>query len=115
MGFELILAVSIRAYGAQQAFRQESLKRIDHYTRIARTSWNLNRWIGLRMDLLGALFVSLLAFYQLYVQTNSASNTGFSLNMAVSFCGTIFYLIRIYNTFEVQSNRYDFRMLFESI
>lgn len=99
--------VSIRAYRAQQAFRQESLKRIDHYTRIARTSWNLNRWIGIRIELLGAMFVALLAFYQIYVQTPNAAKTGFSLNVAVGFCGTIFFLIRIYNIFEVESNRCD--------
>lgn len=98
--------MSIRAYGAQHAFREESLKRIDHYSRIARTSWNLNRWIGLRMDFLGAIFVALLAFYQIYVQNTGAATTGFSLNMAVGFCGMIFYLIRVYNTFEVESNRY---------
>jgi ABC-type transport system involved in cytochrome bd biosynthesis fused ATPase/permease subunit len=101
----LISQVSVRAYGAQQAFRQESFKRIDHYTRIARTSWNLNRWIGIRMDILGALFISLLAYYQVYVQSVSAATTGFSLNMAFSFCMFIFYLIPIYNNFEVESNR----------
>ncbi|KAF8876201.1 hypothetical protein CPB84DRAFT_1853019 [Gymnopilus junonius] len=62
--------VSIRAYGAQQAFRLESYKRIDHYTRIARTSWNVNRWVGLRMDFLGAAFTASLAFYQVYVQSS---------------------------------------------
>ena len=101
----LISQVSIRAYGAQQALRQESFKRIDHYTRIARTSWNVNQWIGLRMDILGALFISLLAYYQVYVQSVNAATTGFSLNMAIGFCMCIFFLVRIYNNFEVQSNR----------
>lgn len=58
------------------------------------------------MDFLGAIFVALLAFYQIYVQNTGAATTGFSLNMAVGFCGMIFYLIRVYNTFEVESNRY---------
>ncbi len=57
------------------------------------------------MELLGAIFVSLLAFYQIYVQTPNAANTGFSLNVAVGFCTTVFFLIRIYNIFEVESNR----------
>lgn len=35
--------VSIRAYGAQDAFKGESLTRIDRYTRTARTFYNLNR------------------------------------------------------------------------
>ncbi|CAA7262907.1 unnamed protein product [Cyclocybe aegerita] len=96
--------VSIRAYGAQKTFKVESLKRIDHYARTARTSWNINRWIGFRIDLLGALFTSALATYLVYFQRVSASNTGFSLNMAVTFTMYIFWLIRVYNDLEVDSN-----------
>lgn len=44
---------SIRAYGAETAFKAESLKRIDHYTRPARAFFNLNRWICIRIDGLG--------------------------------------------------------------
>ena len=57
------------------------------------------------MDYVGATFIASLAFYQVYVQSVSAANTGFSLNMAASFCMFIFFLIRIYNSFEVESNR----------
>ncbi|KAF8969860.1 hypothetical protein BDZ97DRAFT_1902271 [Flammula alnicola] len=96
--------VSLRAYGAQESFKDESHKRIDHYSRTARTSWNLNRWIGLRIDVLGASFTAGLASYLVYGQSVSASNTGFSLNMAVSFCTYIFWLIRIFNELEVESN-----------
>lgn len=39
-----ITLVSIRAYGAQDAFKNESLKRINDYTRSARTFHNLNRY-----------------------------------------------------------------------
>lgn len=38
------ISVSIRAYGAQNAFKLESLLRIDRYTRAARTFYNLNRY-----------------------------------------------------------------------
>ncbi|KAH9480752.1 ATP-binding cassette transporter abc4 [Psilocybe cubensis] len=96
--------VSIRAYGAQQAFKAESLSRIDHFSRIARSSWNVNRWVGLRTDFLGAFFTASLAFYQVYIQNTSASDTGFSLNMAIGFCTYIFWLIRIFNNFEIESN-----------
>ena len=99
--------VSIRAYDAQQSFRVESLKRIDHYSRTARISWNLNRWIGFRIDVLGASFTAGLAAYLVYGKVISAANTGLSLNMAVSFCTYIFWLIRIFNQLEVQSNRRD--------
>ena len=35
---------SIRAYGKQEDFKQESLRRIDRYARAAITQFNLNRY-----------------------------------------------------------------------
>ncbi|CCM01863.1 uncharacterized protein FIBRA_03934 [Fibroporia radiculosa] len=95
--------VSIRAYGAQDSFRTESFKRIEKYTRASRTFYNLNRWISIRIDLLGAMFSSSLAAYLVYGGT-SASDTGFTLNMAVGFSNLILYVVRMYNMLEVAGN-----------
>ena len=83
----------------------ESLKRIDHYSRTARISWDLNRWISVRIEGLGAIFTSALAAYLIYGKPIGAGNTGLSLTMANSFCIFIFWMIRIYNELEVESNR----------
>jgi hypothetical protein len=87
-----ILTVSIRAYGAQNLVRQESLDRIDRYVRSARTFYNLNRWITIRIDLLSALFSASLATYLVYgPRSVNPSNTGFSLNMAGEYiCVTVY-------------------------
>ena len=77
-----IIQASIRAYGVQETFKEESLHRIDRYTRAARTFYNLNRWICIRVDAIGGLFAAGLAAYLVYVQGHSAASTGFSLNMA---------------------------------
>ena len=58
--------VSIRAYSAQNSFRQESLRRIDKVTLSSRTFYNLNRWISIRVDVVGAFFSSALAIYSVY-------------------------------------------------
>ncbi|KAF8803435.1 multidrug resistance-associated ABC transporter [Phlegmacium glaucopus] len=96
--------VSIRAYGAQQSFRTESMKKLNHYVKVSRTSFNLSRWIGIRIDLLGATFTTALASYLLVNRSLNAANIGFSLNMALEFCTTILWLVRLYNDFEVQAN-----------
>ncbi|KAF9564153.1 multidrug resistance-associated ABC transporter [Agrocybe pediades] len=96
--------VSIRAYGAEAAFKAVSLERIDHYIRIARVSNNLNRWIGMRIDLLGNAFTTSLAAYCFYTRSLSATNIGFTLNLATSFCTMLLMLVRSYNEFEVQAN-----------
>jgi hypothetical protein len=117
----LVLA-SIRAYGAQKTFEKESLERINRYTRAARTFYNLNRWICIRIDAIGGAFAAALAAYLVYFQGHSAANTGFSLNMAgkindlwpcrrralttgaslVGFSGMILWWVRVLNDFEVQ-------------
>lgn len=73
---------SIRAYSAQERFKTVSMERINRYTRAGRTFYNLNRWIAVRMDVLGYLFASALAAYLVYGQAKRADTTGFSLNMA---------------------------------
>jgi len=65
---------SIRAYGAQVHFKTESLARINHYMRIARTSYNL----------LGANFTSALAFYLVYGRPIGAGNMAIEI-----FCGSL--------------------------
>ncbi|KAI0066574.1 P-loop containing nucleoside triphosphate hydrolase protein [Artomyces pyxidatus] len=98
---------SIRAYGAQLAFRQESYKLIDRNLKVGRTHYNLNRWISIRIDFLGALFSTGLAAYLIYGPNHEntiPSNTGFSLNTAIVFSSNVLFLVRMYNKFEVQCN-----------
>ncbi|KAF8213507.1 P-loop containing nucleoside triphosphate hydrolase protein [Mycena galopus ATCC 62051] len=95
---------SIRAYGAQNAIINISLDRIDKYTRTARTFYNLNRWVCIRIDVLGGLFAASLAYYLVYVQTYNPSNVGFSLNMAIGFSGMILWWVRVLNDFEIEGN-----------
>ncbi|KAH8978585.1 hypothetical protein EDB92DRAFT_2119177 [Lactarius akahatsu] len=96
---------SIRAYGAQLAFREESYRRIDRYSRAGRSFYNMNRWISLRIDFLGGLFAAGLAAYLIYVPNERSlpSDTGFSLTMAIGFSGMILWWVRVFNDFEVNS------------
>ncbi|KAJ4481119.1 P-loop containing nucleoside triphosphate hydrolase protein [Lentinula aciculospora] len=81
---------SIRAYGAQNMVTERLSSRIDRYSRSARIFYNLQRWMALRMHIISALFIGLLAWYLVYIQKDSASNTGFSINMGATFTGAIF-------------------------
>ncbi|KAF8592008.1 P-loop containing nucleoside triphosphate hydrolase protein [Ramaria rubella] len=96
---------SLRAYGAQNAFKTESLKRINGYTRPARTFYNCNRWVGIRIDAIGGTFAAGLAAYLVYDEgLRTVSNAGFSLTMAVGFSGLVLWWIRVLNEFEVHGN-----------
>ncbi|KAG6371819.1 P-loop containing nucleoside triphosphate hydrolase protein [Boletus reticuloceps] len=90
LGAAMADLTSIRAYGAEDAMVRESLARIDEYTRSARMVYNLNSWVSVRVDALGALFAAALAAYLVYgPERHRAANIGLSLTMAVafSFCG----------------------------
>ncbi|KAK1228100.1 hypothetical protein PQX77_008871 [Marasmius sp. AFHP31] len=95
---------SIRAYGVEEDFKKESRSRINHYSRPARTFYNLNRWIDVRIDAIGNIFSTALAIYLVYVAQQNPSNTGYSLNMAVGFSGMILWWIRFVNMFEIRGN-----------
>ena len=84
------------------------MNKINHYVKVSRTSYNLNRWIGIRIDALGAIFTAALASYLLIRRSLNAANIGFSLSMALDFCSIILWLVRGYNELEVQSNRWAF-------
>ncbi|KAK7005853.1 ATP-binding cassette transporter [Favolaschia claudopus] len=95
---------SVRAYDAQDFAIRTSMERIDRLSRATRTFSNVNRWVTVRIDLLGGIFASLLAYYIVYLQNEKPANIGFSLNMALGFSSMIFYWVRILNAFEVQGN-----------
>ncbi|KAJ6479017.1 P-loop containing nucleoside triphosphate hydrolase protein, partial [Mycena sanguinolenta] len=79
--------VSVRAFGAQTKFTAESLSRIDRYTRAARNFYNLNRWVSIRINILGATFSASVATYLVYITRSRAGDAGF---------------VRLINDFEVQ-------------
>ncbi|ADV20810.1 ATP-binding cassette (ABC) transporter, putative [Cryptococcus gattii WM276] len=96
--------VSIRAYGAQQKFRVEAQRRADKYTRAATAFYNLNRWVTIRLDMLGGLFAASLAAFLVYGPRLDASTSGFALSQAISFSSMILWWVRMVNEMEVQGN-----------
>ncbi|KZT60612.1 multidrug resistance-associated ABC transporter [Calocera cornea HHB12733] len=96
---------SIRAFGAQAPFQQELYKRLDAYTRPSRAFHNLDRWVAVRTDVLGALFSTGLAIYLVYMRPAlGASNTGFALNMSIGFSGLLLFWVRLLSEVETCGN-----------
>ncbi|CDO76128.1 hypothetical protein BN946_scf184876.g21 [Trametes cinnabarina] len=96
--------VSVRAFGAQGAFKAEAYRRIDRFTSVSVTFSNVTRWLNMRINMIALFFATGLATYLTYVSDLSASNTGFSLTMATAFSSVITQAIRVYNEFEMSGN-----------
>jgi hypothetical protein len=77
-----LLKASIRAYNAQETSIKELYTRSNKYTRAARSFYDLNRWIALRLVLLASILSATVAIFVVYFNQQSASNTGFSIQMA---------------------------------
>ncbi|KAI5122638.1 hypothetical protein M0805_008723 [Coniferiporia weirii] len=97
---------SIRAYGAQNLFRSVLEERIDVYTRASYTFYDINRWVSIRVDTLGAVFAGVVSAYLVYGGRIGAGFAGFTLSMVLSFTRNILYWVRIYNLLEIQANRF---------
>ncbi|KAI0801943.1 hypothetical protein BC629DRAFT_1591605 [Irpex lacteus] len=97
--------VSIRAYAAQSAFKDETHRRVNSYVRTARVFYDLNRWVSVRIDALASIFTAAVAFYIVYGETTYApSSVGFVLAMAIFFSELILWWVSFYNEFEVNGN-----------
>ncbi|KAG6872989.1 hypothetical protein C0995_004365 [Termitomyces sp. Mi166 len=97
---------SIRAYGAQNAVLAKSLSLVDDYSRASRVFSNFARWIAVRVDALGGVFAALLGIYYVYFNSAgvSASNSGFTLALAVGFGRMVLGFVQFLNMFEVNGN-----------
>lgn len=96
---------SIRAYGAESKVQRQLQIRADHYTQCATSMYNLNRWINIRVDVLGAVFSAGLAAFLVFGSTKfDPVLIGFGLNQAVSVSEIILYWVKVANEFEVQCN-----------
>ncbi|KZS96543.1 hypothetical protein SISNIDRAFT_451288 [Sistotremastrum niveocremeum HHB9708] len=107
MGATLHGIVSIRAYGAQERVRRELKSKINDYSRTAFLYWDLNRWIGVRMEGLGGIFAGIVAAWLLYgIGTDSIEPgmIGFILRLLYYFSKQILAWVRMSNDLEVNAN-----------
>jgi ABC-type multidrug transport system fused ATPase/permease subunit len=103
---ETVTGVStVRAFGMQQQFVHESHTRADTYGRVNFYLWTANRWLAVRLQLLGALVTGMVGVYillSLPQGTLSGSAAGLTLLYAMQFSSALNWLIR--NQAELEMN-----------
>ncbi|KPI36996.1 ATP-dependent bile acid permease [Cyphellophora attinorum] len=97
--------VTIRAYGDEARFMQDSHLRVNTHNRPFIYLWATNRWLAFRMDLAGAL-VSF--FSGVFVVVNAgkidAGAAGLALTYAIQFTQNVLWLVRLYASNEQNMN-----------
>jgi hypothetical protein len=61
----------------------------------------LIRWIACRSDILGGVFIALLATYLVYIRKEDPATTGFVLNNAFGYSLMVLQWVRFFNTVEL--------------
>ncbi len=98
----MLIAVTIRAYDAQDYFRKELSKRLDALSRSGRTYYDLNQWIAVRIDMLGSAFVGIVATYLVYGHQFGPSEVGFTMSVTLSFMRQILVWVRVFNMWDIE-------------
>lgn len=96
---------TIRAYGDERRFIRENLHRVNTHTRPFIYLWATNRWLALRVEVIGAL-VSFCAgcFVVINAKTIDPGAAGLSLTYAVTFTENVLWLVRLYAVNEQNMN-----------
>ncbi len=96
---------TIRAYGVQRRFVQESNARVDVNDRVYHHLWSVNRWLAVRLQLLGAAIVGMVGAYLLFTLGHVPGQTaGLVLLFSSQFSDNMNTLIRQQATLEMDVN-----------
>uniref|UniRef100_A0A182Y9Z9 ABC-type glutathione-S-conjugate transporter n=2 Tax=Anopheles stephensi TaxID=30069 RepID=A0A182Y9Z9_ANOST len=94
---------TIRAYGQQDRFMNESEQRVDYNQLTSYPSIIANRWLAVRLELVGALVVFFAALFAMVARDDIGQATvGLSISYALQISATLSFLVRM--TAEVETN-----------
>ena len=93
---------TIRAYGDAQRFTTESETRVDYNQMMSYPSIVANRWLAVRLEMVGALIVLFAALFAILANDISPATVGLSISYALQISQTLSMLVRF--TAEVETN-----------
>jgi ABC-type multidrug transport system fused ATPase/permease subunit len=103
-GSALTGMATIRAFGNSPAYIEKMFGVLDWYNVATWHLWLFNRWMGLRMSVLGMIFSSTVAILILASKDMDAALAGFTMSFALDFAAYILWAIRNYADLELGFN-----------
>lgn len=95
---------TIRAFRRQDIFIAENFHRIDSSTRAYFASCTANRWLGMRLEMLGSLAVFMTGFFCVWAHLPNAGFAGLALTNALTITGYMNWMVRMSAELETQMN-----------
>jgi len=94
---------TIRAFNRSEEFIKDNENRLDTNQRAFFISTTANRWLGIRLELLGAIVVGLASLFCVIERENiDAGSAGLSLTYALQTTALLNWLVRMYTETEAQ-------------
>ncbi|RKF64499.1 ATP-dependent bile acid permease [Erysiphe neolycopersici] len=96
---------TIRAFREEKRFIRDNLLKIDTHNRPFIFLWATNRWLAIRMDLIGDFIAFAAGAFVVYsIGKIDAGSAGLSLSYAISFTENVLWLVRLYAVNEQNMN-----------
>ncbi|WPK23590.1 hypothetical protein PUMCH_000831 [Australozyma saopauloensis] len=96
---------TIRAYGVENRFMKQNLAAVDTNNRPFFYMWVANRWLCLRVDVVGSLVMFFAGvFVLLSIGHIDAGLAGLSLSYAIAFSEDALWIVRLYSNIEMNMN-----------
>lgn len=104
--FESCLAglTTIRAFGRMGAYIELIHVKVNRHARAWSTLWLFNRWLGLRISVVGVAFSTATAALVIYIPGVTASLAGFALSFSLQYSNAISMSLKQYANTELNMN-----------
>ncbi|KAJ5090648.1 hypothetical protein N7532_009332 [Penicillium argentinense] len=103
-GSSLAGLITIRAFTKTDTFIEVIYNKINDHAQAWWTMWLFNRWLGIRMNLVGAVFSTMTATLVVLMPGISAALAGFALSFALQCNTAIAFSLRHYANIELNMN-----------
>ncbi|MCJ1353394.1 MAG: hypothetical protein MMC33_003380 [Icmadophila ericetorum] len=95
---------TVRAFDKTEEYIERMFDKIDGHTIALWHMWLFNRWMGFRLNIVGAMFAITVAALIVSTKGIDASLAGFALAFALQYTGSIIWTLRCYANLEMDMN-----------
>ena len=103
-GAALSGVATVRAFGRSGEYTEKMFARIDTYAQRSFYMWLFNRWVSIRMALVGVVFTLVVGMLIVAIPAVDASMGGFALSFMLNYTGNVFWSLRRYANVELDMN-----------
>lgn len=95
---------TLRAFRKTNVYIERMYKSLDFWDSVSVYMWNVNRWLGFRMALIGAVFTTTIGIVVIMSPQVDAAMAGFTISFALDFSINMLFAIRNYSQLELDMN-----------